>query len=87
MGRREYPRHANDPVDRFLSRLCLGHSGADYVHQLISFCEAIGHPEWMPLDGTNGTKRMSVGHALRRAFPDNILRFPSGATRNLEESQ
>jgi hypothetical protein len=85
-GRRQYPQHAGDPVDRFLTERC-NHGGAFQVDELTRLCAELGHPEWVPLDGNNGSKRMAVGRAMRRAFPDNVIRFANGSLIALEDSR
>jgi len=87
-ARRAYPRHIGDAIDRFLTEHCRGESGRFSMDRMIALAASLDMPDdAIPAEGSNGTRRMMLGHAMRNWFPDGVLRFRNGVTLELEESK
>jgi hypothetical protein len=87
LSRREYAKHTNDAFDRFLTEQSRGADGKFSFAKMTALFEALDCPEFIPSQGTNGTKRMTAGILLRNWFPDGKLRFKDGSAvqLNLDE--
>jgi hypothetical protein len=88
--RRQYPKHSGDAYDRFLTERSRGEDGEFSFEKFVTLMRSIDCPEdFVPVDGNNGTKRMTAGIRLRSWFSDGKLRFKDGSVvqLDLEESQ
>jgi hypothetical protein len=85
--RRQYAKHKGDAFDRFITERSRGDDGEFSFIKMVEMFEALGCPEFVPSEGTNGTKRMTAGILLRQWYADGVLNFVDG-TRvilNLDE--
>lgn len=84
MSRRQYPKHKGDPFDRFITDRTKGADGHFSFAKMVELFAAIDGPEMIPLEGNNGTRRMTAGRNLRSYFADGIIRFRDGSTVTLD---
>ena len=85
--RRQYAKHKGDAFDRFITEESRGDDGEFSFSKMVKLFERLGCPEFVPSEGTNGTKRMTAGILLRQWYADGVLNFSDG-TRvilNLDE--
>jgi hypothetical protein len=87
MTRRQYPRHKNDAFDRFITERSRAANGKFSIAKMIELFRALDCPDFVPSEGSNGTRRMTAGILLRNHFADGVLVFRDGSTveLNLEE--
>lgn len=87
MPRRLYPKHSGDAFDRFITERCQDETGRFEFWRMLQLFEALDCLEFIPAEGSNGTKRMTAGIRLRNYFADGVLVFRDGSTvqLNLEE--
>jgi hypothetical protein len=83
MSRRQYPKHKDDPFDRFITERSQGSDGQFSFSKFIELFDALGCTDFVPVEGNNGTRRMTAGIQLRRHFADGVLRFRDGSTITL----
>lgn len=86
MSRRVYPRHRGDAFDRFLTERTRDARGNFSMDKMVKLFRALDCEHMIPLDGTNGSKRMTAGTNLRNHFGDGVLHFKDGTVIKLEES-
>lgn len=84
MSRRVYPKHKGDPFDRFITERSKDASGRFSFAKMVELFDAIDCPEMIPLEGNNGTRRMTAGRNLRSYFADGIIRFRDGSKITLD---
>jgi hypothetical protein len=87
MSRRYYPKHKYDPIDRFITERSTDEHGKFSFAKMVALFESLDcPPDFIPREGTNGSRRMTAGIQLRYWFVDNIIRFKDGSiVRLLEE--
>ena len=87
MSRRQYAKHKGDAVDRFITKRSQDRGQFSFA-KMVELFQALDCPDFIPAEGSNGTRRMTAGISLRNYFPDGVLVFKDGSTvtLNLEES-
>jgi hypothetical protein len=83
MSRRQYPKHKDDPFDRFITERSKAGNGKFSMAKMVELFDALGCSEFIPNEGGHGTRRMTAGIQLRRHFADGVLRFRDGSTVTL----
>lgn len=84
MSRRLYPKHNNDVWDRFITERSKGPDGKFSFERFCELFASLDCPDFIPEDGTNGTRRMTAGISLRNYFPDGVLVFRDGSIVSLD---
>jgi hypothetical protein len=84
LSRREYAKHKDDAFDRFLTERSRGADGKFSFAKMVELFEQLDAPEFIPLQGTHGTRRMTAGILLRNWFADGKLKFKDGSTVQLD---
>lgn len=84
MSRRQYPKHKGDSWDRFITERSKGPDGKFSFARFCELFDSLDCREFIPDEGTNGTRRMTAGIQLRNYFPDGVLVFRDGSTVTLD---
>lgn len=83
--RRQYPKHSGDAIDQFLTERSKGPDGEFSFERFVELIRALDCPDdTIPVEGNNGTRRMTAGILLRSWFADGVLRFKDGSTVKLD---